>query len=734
MPMPTDELAAAIGHALHLPPAAAVAYLRQKGYAVSWRWWDVWQDAHHRAFTVAKMARFDLLQQTRAIVDRALATGMSEAQAAAALEERLRAAGWWGKQIIVDERGDAERVQLGSPRRLKTILRTNFASAYAAGREARQRETHRARPYWMYVAVLDPSTRDRHRELHGTIWPADSPAWDSIYPPNGFNCRCRVRALTEAQVRALGRRVIDDAELDDVEQEVGVNRQTGEVVTRAGRRVSWRGPGDERRTFTPDPGWSHRPGRVPPRPGPGGAPDPDDPDWRTWARPAAADLEVTPPLDDPAGRLVDPPRVAHRSRVRTITGDAAAGTPFVRTPVERVSVARRHADEDGRLVPALADPDEVWLTHYPATSKRRAEYRVRYLRATADGGDLVTVRPDGSLRVANVSRERLDRQRRGALLHARGRPVAGIPEVPTRAAERELAQAARRVEDASAAVGAAVPGSPAHQAAQQASAAAYANYNAVRARYRAAWNDLRAAAPDIDAASPQAAAVLREARAVVDDPGLTHRERTIRLRAVVERPLDPELARRVDLPPEHHLAVEQWTQYVSPSLARRQARVGLTQEPDPGNREWARRVDLDRAELNVHPHTERHTTVHELGHTVEYSNDALAAEAAAYLRRRSKGVGDLGDDGDYVKGIGHWDGVGEQAYFDRYTGRLYPQATYNLSHADEPRFFEIEGRRAAARTEVISMGLDRLAEDPVLFARRDWDFFSFIVRRVLWRD
>lgn len=440
--MPPDR-GVDLGHALQLPPAGAIAYLRTKGYAISWRWWDVWQEAHQRAFTVAKMARLDLLQQTRAIIDRALATGMTERQAAAILEERLRAAGWWGRKVIVDPDGRAERVRLGSPHRIRTILRTNLLSAYAAGSYARQRETRKARPYWMYVAVLDPSTRDRHRALHGTILPADSPAWDAIYPPNGFNCRCSVRALTEAQVKAMGRRVVTDARVSDVDQEVGVNRETGEVITRPGRRISWK-QGGETRTFTPDPGWSHRPGSTLVRPGGGGTPGPDEPTWQTFSRPAAADLPVAPPLADPAAALIDPPRVAHRPRVRTLIGDAPSAHAYVRTPVERVSVTRCRAGEDARLVPALADPDEVWLTHYPATTARRAEYRVQYLRATADGGDVVTVRPDGSLSVASVSRAQLDRRRRGVLLHARGAPPRGAPQAPAEPEPWPLADDAPR--------------------------------------------------------------------------------------------------------------------------------------------------------------------------------------------------------------------------------------------------------------------------------------------------
>ena len=36
-------------------------------------------------------------------------------------------------------------------------------------------------------------------------------------------------------------------------------------------------------------------------------------------------------------------------------------------------------------------------------------------------------------------------------------------------------------------------------------------------------------------------------------------------------------------------------------------------------------------------------------------------------------------------------------------------------------------------TEVISVGMERLAADPFAFARRDWEYFSFLVRRITHR-
>ena len=50
------------------------------------------------------------------------------------LEPQLRALGWWGRQVVPAPDGAEDEVQLGSPRRLKTIYDTNMRVAYNAGR------------------------------------------------------------------------------------------------------------------------------------------------------------------------------------------------------------------------------------------------------------------------------------------------------------------------------------------------------------------------------------------------------------------------------------------------------------------------------------------------------------------------------------------------------------------------------------------------------------------------
>ena len=130
MPEPVD-----LGHAFGLPPRRAVEYFKSKGYTISWNWWETWQASHARAFTVAKAARMDILTDIRSEVQRALDEGLTHKQFADALEPRLKAKGWWGRQVVVDPDGGADMVQLGSPRRLKTIYRTNLRTARAVAHQ-----------------------------------------------------------------------------------------------------------------------------------------------------------------------------------------------------------------------------------------------------------------------------------------------------------------------------------------------------------------------------------------------------------------------------------------------------------------------------------------------------------------------------------------------------------------------------------------------------------------------
>jgi len=192
-----DKKPVDLSFAMNLEPEKALEYFRSKGYIVpeklSENWMVVQQEAHAKAFTVARCTNIDVLKDIRQGLDKALSEGKTFEQFQKELTPILQKKGWWG---IVKDENDKD-VQLGSPRRLKTIYDTNTRVAYNAGRYREMMENTEDRPYWQYDAQNDSRTRPSHRDLDGKVFRYDDPFWDTHYPPNGWGCRCGVRALDE---------------------------------------------------------------------------------------------------------------------------------------------------------------------------------------------------------------------------------------------------------------------------------------------------------------------------------------------------------------------------------------------------------------------------------------------------------------------------------------------------------------------------------------------------------
>ena len=211
-------------------PEQAVAYLEEKGLRLSWNWHETLDGAHARSFTVAKAARIDVLRELKSALQDTLKNGGTEKQFIENLTPTLQKLGWWGKQIIVDSGGNAEVAQLGSPRRLKTIFRTNLQSAYMAGRFKNMMAARDTHPYWMYRAILDGRTRAAHRALDGMVFHVDDPFTGVGFPPNGHNCRCRDVPMTDARLKRKGITPTDTTDLLETrEVDAGIDKRTGEI-------------------------------------------------------------------------------------------------------------------------------------------------------------------------------------------------------------------------------------------------------------------------------------------------------------------------------------------------------------------------------------------------------------------------------------------------------------------------------------------------------------------------
>ena len=100
-----------------------------------------------------------------------------------------------------------------TPFQADNIYRTNVQTAYQVGHYNSMTDpaVKKLRPYWQYDAVNDRSTRRSHLAMDGRVFPADSPVWDTWYPPNGYRCRCSVQTLSRRQLDQRGLKVEDAA-------------------------------------------------------------------------------------------------------------------------------------------------------------------------------------------------------------------------------------------------------------------------------------------------------------------------------------------------------------------------------------------------------------------------------------------------------------------------------------------------------------------------------------------
>jgi SPP1 gp7 family putative phage head morphogenesis protein len=248
-----------LAYALDLPPEKAIAYFEAKGYAFSWDWREVWQEAHAQAFTVAGVLKSDVLQDIRAGVEQALKEGKTLSQFERELEPLLKKRGWLGKgEVRNAATGEVEGRRL-APQRMATIYRTNMQTSYMAGRYKSFAENAAARPYWEYVAVMDARTRPEHAALNGLVFPAGDAFWNSYWPPNGYRCRCRVSALTAREAKAEGVRLeSSDGRITEKEVPVGRSRP-GQPAPKAKVASFELRPG---LSISPDPGFSYNPGKA----------------------------------------------------------------------------------------------------------------------------------------------------------------------------------------------------------------------------------------------------------------------------------------------------------------------------------------------------------------------------------------------------------------------------------------------------------------------------------------
>lgn len=190
---------------------------------------DLAGPVHGKVFTVAGATKADLVRDLQRSLVSALENGTTITQFRKDFDQAVQEHGWTYK----GKRGW----------RTSVIFDTNMRSSHMAGRWAQIQAGKARRPYLQYRTAGDARVRPQHRAWNGLIYPVDDAFWQTHYPPNGWGCRCTVRAYSQAD--------LDEKNLSVAPPFEG---KTREVITRDGEIK-------DRVPVGIDPGWDHNVGQ-----------------------------------------------------------------------------------------------------------------------------------------------------------------------------------------------------------------------------------------------------------------------------------------------------------------------------------------------------------------------------------------------------------------------------------------------------------------------------------------
>lgn len=161
--------------------------------------------ARRRAFTVAGLAKKEMLRIAHDELTKAITEGAKLSDFAEQLARRFESAGWTTL----------------SKSHVEVVFRNGVMGAYSDGRRVQmsQPAVLKARPFWQILGVRDDRARATHAAARNLVVRADDPFWQKSPTPWGHNCRCRVVSRSQKDVERLGLKVVSGSAIADLPDE-----------------------------------------------------------------------------------------------------------------------------------------------------------------------------------------------------------------------------------------------------------------------------------------------------------------------------------------------------------------------------------------------------------------------------------------------------------------------------------------------------------------------------------
>jgi len=172
--------------------AEALAWFRARSVMSESDWQELAFEARVSALRLSNIEQADLIND----VFNALVSAIEKGTTLEAFQEAI------GAKLISAWAGTEKNPAL----RIEKIFRTNIQRAYNAGRYKQMTTPviRKARPYWMFDAIMDNRISDICEPLDGVVRPASDPWWATHTPPLHHYCRSSIRCLTDRQAKKRG--------------------------------------------------------------------------------------------------------------------------------------------------------------------------------------------------------------------------------------------------------------------------------------------------------------------------------------------------------------------------------------------------------------------------------------------------------------------------------------------------------------------------------------------------
>ncbi len=168
----------------------AIDFLKGKLPERSLAWDDLAGPVHAKVFTVAGATNLSVVSDLHKAITSAIENGTTITDFRKSFDKTVAENGW----TYNGSRGWRTRI----------IFDANLRSAHMAGRWAQIWAGRDRVPFLQYRTAGDARVRAQHRQWNGIVRAITDAFWSVFYPPNGWGCRCTVRALSQAEVDAKG--------------------------------------------------------------------------------------------------------------------------------------------------------------------------------------------------------------------------------------------------------------------------------------------------------------------------------------------------------------------------------------------------------------------------------------------------------------------------------------------------------------------------------------------------